>query len=264
MTISVVCPGCKKRFSVSDKYAGQKGPCPSCKTVIQIPEKAEEVVIHAPEGAGPKDSKGKSVVKPILREETRFDPKIAGAIAATVLAVFVIAWVIGSTYKKSTPPATTKEAAPPVDKKAVPKTANAPTPQRPAKPPPQPDRLPLFFKALAALVLGPPLAFGAYSFLRNDEFEPYRNKELWIRVAACGAVYALLWGLFGYLPVWLGMKPPNWEVFQLMYVAPPFVAAGAFAAYVCFELEMMMCVLHYGLYLITTVLLRVTAGLNAF
>lgn len=262
MTISVVCPGCKKRFGVSDKFAGQKGPCPSCKTVIQIPAKGEDVVIHAPEGAGPKDSKGTAVFKPILREETRFDPKIAGAIAATVLVVFVIAWVIGSTYKKATPPTTTKEAVPP-DKKAVPKTASLPSEKKVAAPHPR-LQIPLFWKALAAFILAPPLAFGAYSFLRNDEFEPYRNQELWIRVAACGAVYALLWGVFGYLPSWLGMKPPNWEVFQLMYVAPPFVAAGAFAAYVCFELEMMMCVLHYGLYLITTVLLRVTAGLPAF
>src|SRR6185436_17408582 len=88
MPISVVCPGCKKRFSVSEKFAGQKGPCPSCKAVIQIPDKAEEVVIHAPEEAGPKDSKGKTVLKPILREETRFDPKIAIGIAVAVIAVF--------------------------------------------------------------------------------------------------------------------------------------------------------------------------------
>ena len=231
MPISVVCTGCKKRFSVSEKFAGLKGPCPSCKTVIQIPGKDEEVVIHAPETAGPKDSKGTSVIKPILREETRFNPKVAIAIFGAVVVVFVAAWMVGASY-------------PPASKNA-------------------PHDLPLYWKAIAALALGPILALSAYTFLRNDEFEPYRGQELWIRAGACGLVYALLWGVFGYLPTWLGMKPPSFETFQLMYIAPPFVAAGAFAAYVSFELEPMMCALHYGLYLVVTVLLRATAGMNA-
>src|SRR5687767_12012160 len=139
MPISVVCTGCKKRFSVSEKFAGQKGPCPQCKTIIQIPTKADEVVIHAPEGAGPKDSKGGAVIKPILREETRFNPKIAIGIGVAVIAIFIAAWVIGSSY-----PAPTKGG---------------------------PRNVPLFWKAIAALALGPTLAFSAYSFLRNDEFE---------------------------------------------------------------------------------------------
>jgi hypothetical protein len=229
MPISVVCTGCKKRFSVSEKFAGLKGPCPACKTVIQIPSKEEEVVIHAPEAAGPKDSKGTSVIRPILREETRFNPKIAGAIVASIVLVFVAAWMIGKNY----PPASKKDY----------------------------HDIPLFWKAIAALALGPVLAFSGYSFLRNDEFEPYRGRELWTRAAACGAVYAVLWAVFGFLPMWLGMKG-DFEMFQLMYVAPPFVAAGAFAAYVSFELEPMMCALHYGLYLIVTVLLRATAGMS--
>lgn len=232
MPISVVCPGCKKRFNVSEKFAGQKGPCPSCKTVILIPEKAaEEVVIHAPEVAGPKDSKGAAVVKPILREETRFDWRYAAGIGVLVLVVFVAAWMIGSSYK----PAKVGDPRP----------------------------VPVLWTALAALFLGPPLAFSGYSFLRNDEFEPYRGQEMWIRVFACGVVYAVLWGVFGYLPTWLGLKG-SFETYQLMYVAPPLVAAGGFAAYVCFELEMMMCVLHYALYLLVTILLRLTAGMNAF
>ena len=116
---------------------------------------------------------------------------------------------------------------------------------------------------MVAVVVVPPLAFGGYTVLRSDEFEPYRGRELWTLVAACGAVYAIVWGVFGYLPSWLGLKG-GFEMYQLMYVAPPIVAAGGFAAYVCFELEMMMFVLHYGLYLLATVLLRATAGMNAY
>ena len=39
MPISVVCPGCKARFNVSDKFAGKKGPCPKCKTVLTVPRR---------------------------------------------------------------------------------------------------------------------------------------------------------------------------------------------------------------------------------
>src|SRR5688500_2875242 len=99
MPLNVICPGCKKRFTVSEKFAGQKGPCPQCKTVIQIPEKQEDVVIHAPEGAGPKDSKGTAVLRPILRKDTTFSGKMAGAIAEGVVVTFVAAWIIGSTYQ---------------------------------------------------------------------------------------------------------------------------------------------------------------------
>ena len=71
MAILVTCPGCMSRFSVDDKFAGKSGPCPKCKKTITIPTKAEEVVIHAPEASGPKDSTGKLVLKPIKRREFR-------------------------------------------------------------------------------------------------------------------------------------------------------------------------------------------------
>ncbi len=69
MSIRVTCPGCHTRFNVSDKFAGREGPCPKCKKVIRIPDKNEEVVIHAPEH-GPKDSTGRPLLKPISRKET--------------------------------------------------------------------------------------------------------------------------------------------------------------------------------------------------
>jgi len=94
--LTVVCPGCKKRFSVSEKFAGQKGPCPKCKIEITIPSLEDQVVIHAPESETLKDSKGKSVSKPILREETRFSPKIAAGIGAAVLVVLVLAIILRS------------------------------------------------------------------------------------------------------------------------------------------------------------------------
>ena len=93
MPISVVCPGCKARFNVSDKFAGKKGPCPKCKTVLTVPAApAEEVKIHVPEeyASGGKDSKGRLVGKPIPRTETKLQPVLITAIVAGVLGSLVI------------------------------------------------------------------------------------------------------------------------------------------------------------------------------
>ena len=92
MPISVTCPGCLSRFTVSDKYAGKKGPCPKCKKDLIVPDKSQEVVIHAPE-IGPKDSKGVSVLKPLKRAEFKLSTReiIVGSVLAVLslgLAVF--------------------------------------------------------------------------------------------------------------------------------------------------------------------------------
>ena len=91
MSIIVVCPGCRKSFKVSDKFAGKSGPCPSCNRPLQIPTKAEEVKVHAPEAfsGGGKSAAGKLITKPIARINAKFRPATTAAIAAAVLVVFV-------------------------------------------------------------------------------------------------------------------------------------------------------------------------------
>ena len=92
MPIPVTCPGCLARFTVSDKYAGKQGPCPKCKKSITVPDKSQEVVIHAPD-EGPKDSTGKPVLKPIRRVE--FTPnglQIGVAIGVASLAIISAIW----------------------------------------------------------------------------------------------------------------------------------------------------------------------------
>jgi hypothetical protein len=92
MPIQVTCAKCLTRFSVNEKFAGKKGPCPKCKAEITIPTLSEQVVIHAP-SEGPKDSTGKSVLKPIKRQETEITRRgIAIAVSAVLGAiVFAIA-----------------------------------------------------------------------------------------------------------------------------------------------------------------------------
>jgi len=94
MAIPVICPGCKTAFRVSDKFAGQTGPCPKCKAPIKIPAATGEVKIHAPD-AGPKDAKGKLVFKPIRRLDVTIGNNawLIG-IGCALVAVFA-AWLLG-------------------------------------------------------------------------------------------------------------------------------------------------------------------------
>lgn len=90
MPIAVTCPKCLTRFSVSEKFAGKKGPCPKCKSELTVPTLTEQVVIHAPPDAAPKDSKGRSILKPIKRREVEIGKYlIIGSVAAVLGAVLL-------------------------------------------------------------------------------------------------------------------------------------------------------------------------------
>ncbi|NND99518.1 MAG: hypothetical protein HKN47_19560, partial [Pirellulaceae bacterium] len=92
MPIQVTCPKCLKRFQVSDKFAGKEGPCPNCKHVIKVPDASEEVVIHAPADDAPKDKSGKSVLKPITRQETDVTRNGLLITCGCILGVFGLAF----------------------------------------------------------------------------------------------------------------------------------------------------------------------------
>jgi hypothetical protein len=113
----VSCPSCKTSFKVSDQFAGKQGPCPKCKTPIRIPKPEPtaataaakpdgktdpkkpaappvEVKIHEPDAAGPKTSTGRSVIKPILRTETKVQAVPIVIIAGGTLLAFAAAWIL--------------------------------------------------------------------------------------------------------------------------------------------------------------------------
>jgi hypothetical protein len=225
MAISVVCPGCKKRFSVSEKFAGKQGPCPKCKTVIRIPETTqEEVKIHAPENFGPKDSTGRQVLMPIFREETKLGPVAIVAIVGGVLLVAIIALVLRFQFHgENVPPA---------------------------------------LLALGALALGPPLVLGGYSFLRDDELQPHRGASLWIRVAVCSLLYAGLWAAYAIAKNLLGMDTV--EVYQMAFIIPLMIGVGGVIGLGSLDLDFLNGAMHYGLYLGVTVLLRLIVQLPPF
>lgn len=223
MSIEVVCPGCKKRFSVSDQFAGKKGPCPKCKTVIQVPEKADEVVVHGPDAFGPKDSTGRATLKPIERKETKFSPILTGAIVGAILLVVVLAWLLRSD---------------------------------------NPDDTSMVILAIGAVILGPPLILGGYTFLRDDELAPLKGTELMIRVAGCSLAYAATWGLLAIVQFYVFEGDPL-EVIHMAFLAPVMAGIGAFAAYASLDLEWGTAAIHYGMYLLVTIALRLIMGLPA-
>src|SRR3954470_24171447 len=148
MAIDVTCPKCKTRFQVSEKFAGKSGPCPKCKNVIKVPELKEQVVIHAPEDYGPKTTTGQAVFKPIARTEVNLQVPQIAAIVGSVLVVLIAAIILRVQFPQG--------------------------------------HAPLLIRVLGAVLLGPPLAFAAYTFLRDDELEPYRGTEVLLRSLACG------------------------------------------------------------------------------
>lgn len=66
MAITFSCPQCGKMVRIGDEYAGRKGRCPSCLTVIDIPaaSMAVEPLLEVPDEAGPTPGRGKALAGP--------------------------------------------------------------------------------------------------------------------------------------------------------------------------------------------------------
>jgi hypothetical protein len=224
MAIDVTCSGCKTRFQVSDKFAGKKGPCPKCKAIIQVPEKKDEVVIHVPETSGPKNAQGVAVLQPIFREEVRLSVPLIAGIVASVVIVLVMALVLRFTAQK-------------------------------------PGQIDQVMTILGSIVLAPPLVFAGYTFLRDDELEPYRGLSLALRLIPCSVVYPLLWGIYWFVFAYLEIQP---QLLHMIVVVPAMIALGAVAAQASLDLEFGQAALHYALYLSSMVVLRLLMGMNGY
>jgi hypothetical protein len=223
MPIPVICSGCKAAFQVSDKFAGKKGPCPKCKTIITIPEATPDIVIHAPRPEGPTDSTGRPVFEPILRQETVLSQTAIFALVAAVVTVLLVSVVVGLATNR-----------------------NPPT----------------FMLILGAVVLAPPLSMAGYAMLRDQEAIPYRGPTLWLRIAITSLVYVVLWAIYRWIGEMWVTHPPPYELYSLLFITPIMVGIGGLAAYATFDLEFGQALLHYGFYLAVTVILSMLAGVN--
>jgi hypothetical protein len=120
--------------------------------------------------------------------------------------------------------------------------------------------------AVGACVLGPPLAWAGYTFLRDDELEGYQGVNVALRSLACGLVYALLWGVYLFIGnQWFGTESfaKGLEIWQMVVLAIPMAAMGTMTAYAAFDLEPTSGFFHWAMYFAVTVLLRLVLGLAA-
>jgi hypothetical protein len=156
MPIRVTCAKCHTRFDVGEQHAGKEGPCPKCKSLIRIPTLEEQVVIHEPELAGPKDSKGRLVLKPIGRVETNLTAIHWTIIAVTIVGFIALAFFVRMSFESE-------------------------------------QDIHTWMLALGALAVAPPTVLAAYSFMRDQELGFFNGRELWLRIGACSVAYALTW-----------------------------------------------------------------------
>lgn len=224
MTIRVTCTKCMARFNVSEKFSGREGPCPKCQTVIRIPEASEDVVIHAPDNAGPRDTKGRLVLKPIGRSETQLT-----AVQIVLIACTVVGFLSGSLILR---------------------TVFA-----------DPATMPGWLIPGILVGLAPACVLGAYTFLRDQEAGAIAGRDLLFRVLICSAVYAGTWLA---MPVARYAFGGEYGLGPLLTASLVMLGTGMLAAALILDLDWMMGFVHYGLYFGCSLLLRFCAGVGAF
>lgn len=222
MAIRVTCPKCHTRFNVSDKFAGQTGPCPKCKTKIKVPKKTEQVVIAEPE-IGPKDSKGRRILDPIRRKDTKLSSVHITLIACGVVGFLLCALVLNIMV-------------------------------------PDKSTISIWILAVSALLIAPPIAYAAYTFLRDQELGSFFGKELWVRVLACGAIYALLWLA---MPLGKFAFSDSYELGSWVLALVLMLGIGAGTAMLSLDFSYLTGMLHYGMYLGLCIVGRLLAGIGA-
>jgi hypothetical protein len=220
MSILVVCPGCKKSFQVKDQFAGKSGPCPKCKAIIHVPKKSEEVKIHG----GEDFSRGgrDAAGQLVLKPIARKQVRFEPVVTAAVAGSTVC--LLAVTWAAG-------------------------------------SLIQRFWavRAIGLLVLSPVLVIAAYTFLRDDELEPYRGLPLAVRSTACAAAYAVLWALLAYV---LGVIQPGIEIYLWILIAIPPLVLGSLAAWLSLDLEPTSGFFHYGFYLLVTMALGWVGGLG--
>lgn len=158
MAISVVCAKCRARFNVSDKFAGQTGPCPKCKNPISIPKPAA-VTIHEPDRPTTSSKSGRMPTAPIVFEEKPVSPVTITLIIGGLLLLLLAAFAAGKLFANA-------EGSP---------------------------SIPGWLLAITAVAVALPSTRIGYAVVRDKELGGYTGGSLALRVLACSLVYAGLW-----------------------------------------------------------------------
>lgn len=184
------------------------------------PPITDEIKIHGPEeyAGGGKDKKGRPLGKPKSRVDAKFSVTQSVGAVLGVVGVFGFAWLLGQIFKGS----------------------------------------PMLGAAVGGLnfLVAIPLALTGYWILSDPELEGYTGTELWGRVAACAAVYALMWVARAYIP-------PDWTAdgWNWIMLAVPFLLVGMGTAFFLLDMENENAFFHFFLFLGVSILIRGAAGL---
>jgi len=225
MAIRVTCPKCLTRFNVSDQFAGQKGPCPKCKTTIEIPKAEDEVKVHAPETFGPKGADGKGVLQPIFRTENPVSP-VTWAIAIAIIVILLAISVLGRfQFPKS-------------------------------------EEFPIWAMMFGAVLVSFPISFLSYQLLYNREGAAFSGGELYARVAATGGGLSVLWILSPLMAYAFKEDMMSPGTLSQSISLGGVILAGAAIAMLAFEFDYTLSLLVSGCYLVGCILMRLLAGLT--
>jgi hypothetical protein len=191
--------------------------------VIRIPDKSQEVIIHAPPEAGPKGQSGVGLTRPIFRREVVITPLwwtvTLGLIATFFILAVVLRWQIA-------------------DKASF----------------------PLWILIAGAVTVAVPAVYAAYGLLRDIELGAFLGRELWIRVVICAALYAALWILMPTAAyAFNGYDTMTWTVAMALMIG-----LGGAVAMSVLDFEFLVGVMHYGMYLGCTLVLRWIMGVGIF
>ncbi len=223
MPIQVTCPSCRSRFNVSDKFAGKEGPCPKCKKIIRVPDQSEQVVIHAPESSGPTDMQGRPVLKPIRRHETILSSVQITLIAGCVIGFLLTALIVRMTFGDDI------------------------------------GKFPEWLLYVAAIAMAPPLVYVGYQLLRDQELGAFNVSDLRNRVLICSLIYAVSW--FAMPLAWMAFND-IYNMGSWMTALIAMLAVGGAAGMFSFDLDYLLGLVHYGMYLCVCLLGRWIAGLG--
>ena len=221
MPIQVVCPGCRKRFQVGDQFAGKSGPCPHCKTTITIPAADQQVKIHAPSPVSKAAITGAHLV---LKPIAHRDMKWRAGAAAIIAGGSLLVLLV--CYLAQGVLAAS-----------------------------------VWLRGFGLLVVSPLLVLAGYTFLYDDEFEPYRGRRLYLRSGILAVVFVVLWGIYSYR-VAPYMAAGEVQVWVWFIVFIPILILGALASLATLDLDFGNGFFLYVFYLVVTMLLGWAAGIG--
>ena len=217
MSLHVICPGCLKGFQVGVRFAGMKGPCPKCGTIIEIPK--ESVKIQGAEETQPGKGKQRSRTRVIPRVDMEFNPVWVRCCALGVLGVLLLTFLVGCI--------------------------------------PMYDILRALLGTLGLCLIAFPLTLFGYHTLRDrEQMFAFTGEELFRRAGMVAAGYVMLWVIMEYfLAATRADVFVSWLYFAAfaglatMLVVPVLAlrAQNAFLHYCLFGFSVILCRFLLGL-----------------